>query len=189
MASTCEVKVLGSMRTPGMQEIHLQFSLAPAPRPGAAISYAAAAPADRRSSFTGSGLPFANERQAYEGTPNRGSEVAGDNGVVSVTLKGPPNAYYAGLGTLLVPPVLQVQYVDASGVSRRGALSLASIAGIPYRTNTYQRSRLGVDFYAVPDKLARSQPDILAASAYPVDAHKAAERSIDADFWHGKPPC
>ncbi len=189
MASPCEVKVLSSMRAPGTQEIHLQFSLTPPARPGAAVDYAAAAPADRRSSFTGSGLPFANERQAYEGSPNRGSEVAGANGVVSVTLDGPPNAYYAGLGTLLVPPVLQVQYVDASGVARRGALSLASVAGIPYRTNTYQRSRVGVDFYNVPEKPARSQPEILAASAYPVDAQRAAERSMDADFWHGKPPC
>jgi len=187
--ASCDLRVTSSSRTPGAQEITLAFAVHPAPQPGTAVSYIAAAPADRRSSFTGSGLPFANERQAFEGSPNRGSVATDAQGAAEVTLAGPPNAYYAGLGTLLVPPSLQVMYVDADGVERRGAASLASVAGIPYRTNTYQRTRSGAEFYDVPQQLARSQPAILAASAYPADAQQSAQRSLDTDFWHGKPPC
>lgn len=189
MSSPCDVSVSNALRNPDSGEIKIDVVLRPAPAPGSKVFFAAAAPPDRRSSFTGSGLPFANERQAFEATPNRGETGAVDGAEVSFVLAAPPNAYYVGLGTLLVPPSVQVRYVDVAGVARHGAASVADVAGIAYRTNTYQRARATATFYEAPYFEARSQPAILAASAYPQSAALAAQRSADMDFWHGKPPC
>ena len=170
-------------------DVKLKVSVSPTPRDGTTVKYIAAAPAERRSSFTGSGLPFANERQAFSNTPNTG-EVPGGSHQLKITLQGAPNAYYAGLGTLLIPPHLRVEYVDESGILRRGAVSLANVVGIPFRTNTYQRMRTGPEFYSVPDMLARSQPMILRASAFPENAAVASAVAANlTDFWRGRPPC
>ena len=183
----CKVTLHGAKRHDA--EVHFEVSVSPRPRDGTTIKYVAAAPADRRSSFTGSGLPFANERQAFSNTPNAG-EVAGSPQPASIRLPGAPNAYYAGLGTLLIPPHVRVEYVDESGTLRRGAVSLANVVGIPFRTNTYQRMRTGPEFYGVPDMLARSQPQILQASAFPGTAAVAAAVAANlTEFWRGKPPC
>lgn len=183
----CKVTLQAANRL--ANQVHLKVTVSPPPRDGTTIRYIAAAPADRRSSFTGSGLPFANERQAFTNTPNSG-EVVGGGGSLKITLQGAPNAYYAGLGTLLIPPHVRVEYVDESGTHRHGAVSLVNIVGIPFRTNTYQRMRTGPEFYSVPDMFARSQPDILHASSFPENAAVASAVAANlTDFWRGRPPC
>lgn len=183
----CKVTLHGAKRHG--DGVHCELSVHPAPKEGTSIKYIASAPAERRSSFTGSCLPFANERQAFANTPNVG-EVRGSPQPASIHLPGAPNSYYAGLGTLLIPPHVRVEYLDQSGNLRRGSASLANVVGVPFRTNTYQRMRTGAEFYDVPDVLARSQPQILQASAFPASAAAAAAVAADlGDFWRGKPPC
>jgi hypothetical protein len=67
------------------------------------VHYLAASPPDYRSSFAGSALPFADARQAFDRTPNRGVLNLGADRTFEVRLLY-PNAYYAGLGSVYVPP-------------------------------------------------------------------------------------
>ena len=146
---------------------------------GAEAFYVAAAPPDYRSSFTGSALPFANASHAFYNTPNRGKvQVAGD-GSFEVGLQA-PNAYYVAHGTVRVPPVLHLVYtVDG----RRQQVALPVGRGVPFRSLTYPPSRKGAaPFYAPENPTARSQYDILMASAFP------AYNIQPPNFWGNKPP-
>jgi hypothetical protein len=60
------------------------------------IFYIAAAPADHRATFTGSGLPFYNQIQAFEGTPNIGIVEIKQNNTFEIKLMT-PNSYNVGL--------------------------------------------------------------------------------------------
>lgn len=66
------------------------------------VKYAAAAPADVRMSYMGSGLPFPNEEIAYEGSPNAG-EAPVREGQFTFKLVS-PNAYYKDNGATVVKP-------------------------------------------------------------------------------------
>ncbi len=68
----------------------------------AVVKYWAAAPMDRMTSFTGSGLPFASAEMAYENTPNRGTVKAVDGKFSFPIFK--PNSFYVKGGTQLLPP-------------------------------------------------------------------------------------
>jgi len=150
------------------------------------LHYYAACPADRRASFSGSGMPFADKEQAMYGTPNAGRvRMSGADGGFQVQLLR-PNAYYVGLGTRYVPPTLHLWYVRG-GQKRTAFIRLDD--GIPFRTLTYQtvpsngRARQDATFYAAAPTLVRSQEDILRASAYPED-----RKTTPANFWGTKPP-
>lgn len=165
----------------------------PPPAEGTLVQYIAAAAAERRSSFTGSCLPFMSEAQAFQNTPNQGEfRASGGDGTFKVTLETLPNAYYVGLGTVLIQPALHVRYYDAKGVEWRGGVQLPSL-GFPYRTLTYPAQRSSVEFYRCPDRVARSQESILRASSYPLTFETASQKlhAIEAsgDFWQGRPPC
>lgn len=142
-------------------------------------SYVAAAPPDFRATFTGSGLPFYTQRQAFDRTPNKGVLVLGPGNSFTVKLKF-PNSYYAGLGTVIIPPTLYVSYMTTEG-ERIAAVPVSR--GVPFRTLTYPNQRKDVMFYSGGWEMpVRSQEDILRASAYPeVNAQPA-------NFWGGKPP-
>ena len=73
----------------------------------AIVEYIAASPADHRSSYAGSGLPFPNAEMAYENTPNRGA-VKTTNGYFEIRISY-PNAFYVEQGTKLLRPHLLIK--------------------------------------------------------------------------------
>lgn len=163
--------------------------------PGAAgdVRFAAAAPAERRGSATGSLLPFANERQALDGTLNAG--VAQRDGFGYTAKIRCPNSYYTSLGTKLVPPSLHVAYETGAGLRARGLAKVAE--PVPFRTLAppeLLRDDAGRGFYAAgPEASAvRSQDRILLDSAYPATGFKGVVRapppSSAAEFWGARPP-
>lgn len=134
------------------------------------VRYAAASPADRNGSFSGSGMPFTCETQAFDTTPNKGILSIGADGNYSVKLLL-PNSYYRRLGSDLVPPTLYVAYTSGGAY-----LILTTEIGspIPFRTLTYPAARQNVMFYdrgshdpLKPDRDARTQEDMIRESAYP----------------------
>lgn len=66
------------------------------------LRYEAAAPADLRMSYMGSGLPYPNKEVACQGSPNKG-EVRIRNGKFTFQLIS-PNYYYKDNGSTLVSP-------------------------------------------------------------------------------------
>jgi hypothetical protein len=147
------------------------------------VSYIASAPPDFRATFTGSGLPFHTQRQAFDRTPNKGALKLGNGNSFVVKLKY-PNSYYAGLGTVLIPPTLYVYYDTVDG----GRVATIPVSkGIPYRMLTYPGQttapRKDAMFYAGGWEMpVRSQEQIIRDSAYP------SVNAMPANFWGGKPP-
>lgn len=148
------------------------------PDPDTVVRYAAASPADRAGSFSGSGMPFASEAQAFDTTPNVGTLDVGVDGDYSVRIAF-PNSYYRRLGSDLVPPTLYVAYW--SGGER---LTVSTVIGqsIPFRSLTYPSLRHDVMFYdrgshdlLRPDRDARTQETMLRESGYPL--------AEPLDFW------
>jgi hypothetical protein len=60
--------------------------------------------------FNGSGLPYHNAEQAFQGTPNKGL-IDSPDGSFSIALETLPSAYYSGLGSTYVPPVVMLETV------------------------------------------------------------------------------
>lgn len=142
------------------------------------IHYVAAAPADMRASYTGSGLPFTSPEMALQGSPNFGSVYLNDSKTFKISLKM-PNSYYAGHGSVIIPPTLYLIYHDNANTEKNIAIVLRN--SIPFRTLTYPNLRKSAMFYDVRQPV-RSQESILRASAYP---EHAAEPS---NFWGLRPP-
>ena len=147
------------------------------------LTYAAAAPAGRNSSFSGSGMPFASAAQAFDHTPNVGTVPVGPMGDFIVTLDNIPNAYYIGLGTTYVQPTIYFSWSTANqGVKNR---SVTVSNGIPYRKLSYPWQRTNAEFYGGLWNLpVRSQEQILRDSAY----KESAGESSRPPFWGLKPP-
>jgi hypothetical protein len=151
--------------------------------PSGYIYYVAANPPDYRATFTGSGLPFANQSQAFENTPNKG-RVSIINNSFEIQLMY-PNSYYVGLGTVIVPPTVYIEYVNSEGKQRNMSIKLSD--GIPYRMLSYPMQntlpRKDAMFYKYGWLMpVRTQEQILRDSAYP-DENKMA-----SNFWGLKPP-
>ncbi len=178
MADVVKIEFLTQGPRPGWIKAVVQVSPLP---DGGKVSYEAAAPCERRSSFTGSCMPFTCARQAHERTPTRGVADADDNGRFLLTLRT-PNAYYEGLGTILVPPSLNVAFAHG-GRPVSGTAKLCD--EVPYRTLTYPAARSGAEFYDATEPLVRSQPDILRASTFPSAGRLG---KLPETFWNGKPP-
>lgn len=148
------------------------------------IFYWAAAAPDYRTSFSGSGLPYPNPEVAYSRTGNAGSVVAVDR---HFTFKIKyPNAYYVGLGTLYVPPHVNIKVVEPETSDKFITLQIDD--GIPYRTLTYpappsKTPRISPMFYyEAPRADVRTQEQILRSSGFP-----ETNRMPD-NFWGDKPP-
>lgn len=143
------------------------------------IHYIAANPPDYLTSYSGSGLPFANFNQAFENTSNHGSvDVDSDgNGVVKMRF---PNSYYEDLGNHLVTPrVTFIYYVD--GVKKHLHANLSD--GLPYRSLTHPKARESPTFYGHGWSLpVASQETILRNSAYP------SKNEHYDNFWGLRPP-
>lgn len=149
------------------------------------ISYIAARGCQRNFSFAGSGLPFANQEQAFFNTPNKGT-LKLDGGRFSITLPEMPSNYMDHLGSVLVPPTLYVQYTDMKGEFKT-ANYIINPQGISYRHLTYPEQRSSVQFYETQFKLwPRSQEEIIRSSQYnkyPGDAPYSTEQ-----YWGLRPP-
>jgi hypothetical protein len=147
------------------------------------LMYWAAAPPTYSTSFSGSGLPYANPLQAYDRTPNRGTIQLKGN-TFQFTIKY-PNAYYVGLGSLYVPPHVNIKLCDNNNCGE--SVSLVVDEGIPFRTLTYpappsNKPRNSPLFYCEPSHGARSQEQILRESGYP------NQNKMPSNFWGKKPP-
>ncbi len=146
------------------------------------IYYVAAAPPDYRTSYTGSGLPYASPEQAFQGTPNRGKvQVQGNAATINLLY---PNSFYIGLGTVIVPPTLYLYY-KVGGQNKETAIKLSD--GVPYRFLTYPmkftQPRNGAHFYDGMYHLpVRTQEQILRDGGYP------AVNKMAKNFWGLKPP-
>jgi hypothetical protein len=143
------------------------------------VLYWAASPATRGMSFSGSGLPYPNPDVAYDQTPNRGS-VKMNGGQFTVKLKA-PNAYYVGLGTLYIPPMLHIKVCGDKKIYH-----IPITHGIPFRTLTYpsppsKKPRSNAMFYCTGDLPVRSQHQILLDSAYKHD------QPMPDNFWGLRP--
>lgn len=96
------------------------------------IRYIAPKGIHRGMSFAGSGLPYHNADQAFEGTENKGSVVSPD-GSFSIELPTFPSAYYTGLGSTYVPPVLMLESTRVGSDQVFKTHLFLSPEGVPYR--------------------------------------------------------
>ncbi len=157
---------------------------------GGRISFKAANPMDRISSFSGAGLPFANYQQAFDNTPNKGEIelTMGNNFQINILL---PHSYYVSLGTVLVCPTLFIEYNN--GI-KDITLAIKLTSPVPYRSLTYplsqyHASRSDASFYeGMWDLPVRSQEQILRDSAFPSQEENAIHYKIPGNFWGLKPP-
>lgn len=145
------------------------------------IFYIAAAGPDRRATFTGSGLPFANQLQAFENTPNIGEVMLKDNRFVINLIT--PNSYMVGLGSVTVPPTLIISYFKNNG--QKQTISVEVGESIAYRTMTYPlypRPRRDASFYDTQFELIpKTQEQVLYDSQYPCNG------VTHPNFWGKKP--
>ena len=146
------------------------------------VSYIAPSPPDYRSSFTGSGMPWTNWKQAFDNTPNKGTiDITAANATVKIVY---PNSFYSGLGTVIIGPTLYLNYTSG-GQDRRKAIRLSD--GVPYRLLSYPmkftKPRKNVMFYdGIWDLPVRTQEQILLSAGYPDTNH------MSPNFWGLKPP-
>lgn len=154
------------------------------------VQWLAAAPADHRASYAGSGLPFPNPSAAFYGTPNKGvltvDPVMG-TGSEPIRLKM-PNSYYVCVGSHLIPPRLYLLY-QHRGEKRKISITLST--GIPYRSLSYPPARplTGAMFYAGGWEMpVRTQEQILRDAAYPKQNVVGIRNATPALHWGLKPP-
>jgi hypothetical protein len=136
-------------------------------------------------SYSGSGLPYHDSIQAYQQSPNVGA-VKAVNRKFEFRIKF-PNAYYVGLGSLYVPPVVHFKVCE-DDCNQKEYHTIELGKGIPFRTLTYpsppsNRPRDSPMFYHCGKGLPiRTQEQVLRDSGYPED-----NRTPD-NFWGLKPP-
>ena len=102
------------------------------------VKYAAAAPADVRMSYMGSGLPYPDEESAYKGSLNIGKAPVRE-GAFQFTIVS-PNAYYKDNGSTFVEPHVHFtignEYFDVPLPSAKiENRSLSSLPGRPNRSS------------------------------------------------------
>jgi hypothetical protein len=160
------------------------------------IRWYAAAPADHRYTYTGSGLPFANEAQALN--EGQGGVVATDNfNCARIDFLWPNSYYKADMSDRIVPPSIYVRYT-VKGEEKETCIRIGH--RIPYRGLTYPESRKDAMFYAdgwiMP---VRTQEQVLRDSGYATsDSGYATSvngvfsgnttRRMPSNHWGLKPP-
>jgi len=148
------------------------------------ILYSAASPPTYSSNYSGSGLPFPNEKIAFENSPNKGRvDVNNNNFTFSLNY---PNSYYKNLGSLYVPPEVNIEIYDCSDNLVNEPIKINLGEGIPFRSLTFPAQRnwnIGPMFYVNNQMPAvRTQYQILVDSAYP------KKNITPKNFWGLKPP-
>ena len=136
------------------------------------VHFRAPSPPNFNESFSGSGLPFKDEQQAYFNTPNKGTVKTINNELELQILS--PNSYYSDFNTIQVPE-LTLKYND-----KTITIPLNNFK-IPYRSLQYPelRNKEKQMFYNRKNNI-RSQEQILLESQYPL--HESS------NFWGTKPP-
>ena len=130
------------------------------------VHYLAAAPADHRTNFTGSGLPFTSFRAAVDRTPNSGVVRGQPGQTVEIELYY-PNAYRDSEHGV-VPPALHVAWQTPDDDWQTNVMLLGP--RIPFRALTHHplRARLDRMFYDGTHELeVRTQEQVLRESGYP----------------------
>jgi hypothetical protein len=146
------------------------------------LSYLASAPRQHITSWSGSGLPFANPLQAFQNTPNSGV-VDLDKGNRFVFHVECPNSFYTGLGKTLIPPTAYMYYSSSDGTLKTAFVKLDD--SVPFRTLTHPPERTSVLFYENVYRLpVRNQEDILLSGKYPWDE---SHRPEITSFWGLRP--
>ena len=150
--------------------------------------------------FNGSGLPYHDADQAFDNTPNKGV-IESPDGSFSITLATLPSAYYTGLGSVYVPPVLmlETELVGEVKTTYRTHLFL-SPNGIPYRWTAGAppgpRAEPRVDeigramFYGGREDLGlfQNQETLLRFKGYPArEAEQELPDRVDASPWLNTP--
>lgn len=146
------------------------------------LKYSAANQPTYTTSFSGSGLPFPNEKIAFENSPNRGV-VPIINKSFSFEINY-PNSYYNNLGTVYVPPHVKILIVDSYNNPLTDLQIINLGNGIPFRTLTIPSCRNwnnGPLFYENNNLPVRTQYQILCDSAYP------SKNIMPKNFWGLRP--
>jgi hypothetical protein len=138
------------------------------------IQYYAPAPPDYMTTFSGSGLPFASESQAFSNTPNKGIIKLDQNKfVINMAC---PNSYYKDFNTYVTPSVT-ITYNNDKNIK----LMLLNDK-IAHRSLQYPELRKKEQQMFYNRKLPiRSQEKILRDSEYNL-------YSEPVNFWGLKPP-
>jgi hypothetical protein len=111
-------------------------------------------------SFSGSALPFKDEAQAYENTPNTGSiRLIKKKGDIVVQY---PNAYYKEFGNIYVKPHVTLIY-STKGVRHAHNVMIAD--SVSSRSLTYPLGRTTPMFYQ-HDDVVTTQEARLRSNAY-----------------------
>ena len=143
------------------------------------ILYWASSPPNYRQGYTGSSLPYANPKMAYQNTPNRGITKA-KNGNFEFKIKY-PNSYYTGLGSVYMDPHVFIKVCDKNGNGEIKSIKLGN--GSPFRMLSYppppgKAPRSGPMFYIGREKLPiRTQEQICRDSGYPPN------NTMPENFW------
>lgn len=140
------------------------------------VVYWAPNPPERRTSFSGSGLPFPSHDIAYSASLNTncGSAVVSKMTNTFAFTISYPNAYYAALGTVYVKPHVNVQ-LHQQNSSPGPVLTRIIGEGMPFRLLSYPPApdtapRTSPSFYDQrPMEISegRTQQQILESCGYP----------------------
>lgn len=133
-------------------------------------------------SFSGSALPFPNEKIAFDNSKNSGVvQVVNTRFSFNITI---PNSYYKNMGTELVPPEINMIIINTNNEPLTKKYTINLSENIPYRTLTWNDKRKWIDgplFYQNSNLPIRTQYQILVDGKYPSNniEHK--------NYWGGKP--
>jgi hypothetical protein len=143
----------------------------------ASISWKAAAPLTRGISFSGSGFPHPNHEQAYD-VRSKSGKIESKMGEFRIVLDEVPGSYYSGLGSIFVPPHVELEITSLDGrVVKKNVLlenfvtPFRWISGAPPghavgQSTTGEEGRAAFHAWN-PDSGVRSQEAILRGRGYP----------------------
>jgi hypothetical protein len=130
--------------------------------------YWAAAPPNYTASYAGSGLPYNNEKEALDNTPNKGViKIDGDKFIFYLNY---PNSYYINMGTTLIKPQVKILLCDEKKQPISNVYTINLGNSIPFRSLTWSEKRKwskGPMFFSNPNLPIRTQSQILKDSGYP----------------------
>ena len=165
------------------------------------IIFFAAAPVTRGIGFAGSGQPYPSKEIAFSNTPNTGSVISPD-GSFTIQLKGIPAGYFSGLGSIYVPPNVELHaftadkrtffttlFINETAAPWRWASGApAPMKPVPDTPDSTGRAMYYYGREELP--LFKNQEAQLRARGYPGDmtAH-GWPQAVDAHPWaHASPP-
>lgn len=138
------------------------------------VYFLAPAPPDTKTSFSGSGLPYATKAQAFYNTPNQGVVKLSNDKFTLRLLR--PNSYYENFNEIKLP------HVSITYNKNKTFNVVLPSEKITYRSLQYPKLRTVQKemFYARKQPI-RSQERILRDSEYD-------NRTEHKDFWGLRPP-